>query len=114
MCRAVILSLKSLDENVSQGILLVAILSVGSPADTFASGNNPTKIYMTFILAFVGITSIIVSLWLCLYLFRLTNGKRSASAEQRSICLHTSLWARVSQYDTTDSDYSIYLCIRLV
>ncbi|EJD02909.1 glycosyltransferase family 2 protein [Fomitiporia mediterranea MF3/22] len=58
---------------LTNGILLLAILSVGNPAETFSSGNNPTKVYMTFILAFVGITSIIrfagSTLYMLAYLF---------------------------------------------
>lgn len=41
--------------------MLLAILSVGDPGSTFSEGLNVTKVYMTFILAFVGITNIIVS-----------------------------------------------------
>ena len=44
-----------------QGLLLVAILSVGDPSETFNNGVNVTKVYMAFILAFVAITNIIVS-----------------------------------------------------
>ena len=49
---------------LSNGLLLLAILSAGDPSHTFTSGGapNPTKIYMTFILAFVAITSITVSI----------------------------------------------------
>ena len=43
-----------------QGLLLLAILSVGDPAKAFSGGNNAIKIYMTFILAFLAITGIIV------------------------------------------------------
>ena len=48
-------------EHFYQGLLLVAILSVGDPSETFNNGVNVTKVYMTFILAFVAITNIIVS-----------------------------------------------------
>ena len=34
---------------------------MGDPGSTFSEGPNVTKVYMTFILAFVGITNIIVS-----------------------------------------------------
>ena len=47
-----------------QGLLLVAILGGGDAVDTFSVNDtfSRTKAYMTFILAFVAITSIIVSL----------------------------------------------------
>lgn len=57
---------------------MLAILSVGDPGSTFSEGLNVTKIYMTFILAFVGITNIIVSclvgslLWLFVEVAHLT------------------------------------------
>lgn len=47
----------------AQGCLLALILGGGDPATTFAVNNtfSRTKAYMTFILAFVAITSIVVS-----------------------------------------------------
>ena len=52
---------------LSNGILLVAILGGGDPTTTFSTNNTltRTKAYMTFILAFVGITSIVVRSCLC-------------------------------------------------
>ena len=46
-----------------QGLLLVAILGGGDAVDTFSVNDtfSRTKAYMTFILAFVGITSLTVS-----------------------------------------------------
>ena len=46
-----------------QGLLLVAILGGGDAVSTFSVNDtfSRTKTYMTFILAFVAITSIIVS-----------------------------------------------------
>ncbi|KAH8119128.1 chitin synthase-domain-containing protein [Phellopilus nigrolimitatus] len=44
---------------LSNGLLLLAILSAGNASATFSAGTNVTKVYMTFILAFVGITNII-------------------------------------------------------
>ena len=48
---------------VSQGVLLAAILGGGDPTTTFSQNDTltRTKAYMTFILAFVGITSMVVS-----------------------------------------------------
>jgi hypothetical protein len=47
----------------SQGLLLAGILGGGQSVDTFKPGGGITaaKAYMTFVLAFVGLTSIIVS-----------------------------------------------------
>ena len=48
---------------VSNGLLLAGILGGGQSSATFSGGNmNAAKSYMTFVLAFVGITSIIVRL----------------------------------------------------
>jgi chitin synthase len=46
-----------------QGLLLAGILGGGQSVDTFKPGGGITaaKAYMTFVLAFVGLTSIIVS-----------------------------------------------------
>ena len=45
-----------------KGLLLVAILGGGDAVNTFSVNDtfSRTKAYMTFILAFVGITSIVV------------------------------------------------------
>lgn len=57
-----------------QGLLLLGILGAGGAGDTFSQdtkGPNTTKIYLTFILAFVGITSSIVSYsFSCCRIFR--------------------------------------------
>ena len=49
--------------NLLQGLLLAGILGGGQSVDTFKPGGGITaaKAYMTFVLAFVGFTSIIVS-----------------------------------------------------
>ncbi|KAL5485273.1 hypothetical protein ACEPAI_7915 [Sanghuangporus weigelae] len=58
---------------LSNGLLLLAVLSVGDPSKAFSDGNNASKIYMTFILAFVAITNIIrfagSTLYMLVYLF---------------------------------------------
>ncbi|KAN0135416.1 hypothetical protein V8E53_006695 [Lactarius tabidus] len=48
---------------VSHGLLLAGILGGGQSVDTFKPGGGitATKAYMTFVLAFVGLTSIIIS-----------------------------------------------------
>lgn len=56
-----------------KGMLLLAILSSGDPSQTFNGGASVTKVYMTFILAFVGITNIIVSNWPCKSIDTITN-----------------------------------------
>lgn len=47
---------------MSNGVLLAGILGAGDPSITFDSNTSlsRTKAYMTFILAFVAITSIVV------------------------------------------------------
>jgi chitin synthase len=72
-----------------QGLLLAGVLGGGQSVDTFKPGGGITaaKAYMTFVLAFVGLTSIIVSPALpCNFgAFVLSgNSQRSASSDVRA------------------------------
>ena len=61
---------------LSNGLLLVAILGGGDAVSTFSVNDtfSRTKTYMTFILAFVAVTTIVVSPHFCASEMALTSG----------------------------------------